>query len=65
MSATHYTPGFEARPRNGFFGGLGSMFSILGAARNAAAAAKAGRRPDAEDLRILGIDAKSFDGVRF
>jgi hypothetical protein len=65
MSVTHYAPGFEARPRNGFFGGIGNMFSILGAARNAAAAAEAGRRPAMADLKILGIDPKAFDGVRF
>ncbi len=49
----------------GFFGGIGTMFAILGAARNASAAAQAGRRPAASDLRVLGIDPKSFDGVRF
>ncbi|MFM9859964.1 hypothetical protein RUR49_16005 [Pseudoxanthobacter sp. M-2] len=64
MSATHYTAGLEARPRNSFFGGIGTMFAILGAARNASAAAQAGRRPAASDLRVLGIDPKSFDGVR-
>ena len=65
MSATHYAAGFEARPRRSFFGGIGTMFAILGAARNASAAAEAGHRPAAADLRILGIDAKAFDGVRF
>jgi len=65
MSATHYTSGLEARPRNGFFRSVGTMFAILGAARNASAAAQAGYRPAAADLRVLGIDPKSFDGVRF
>ena len=50
MSATHYTSGLEARPRNGFFSSFGNMFAILGAARSAAFAAKSGRRPDRADL---------------
>ncbi len=65
MSATHVTAGPSARSRTSFFGGIGAMFSILGAARNAAAAAEAGRRPAMADLKILGIDPKAFDGVRF
>jgi hypothetical protein len=65
MSATHYTTGLRARPRNGFFSSVGTLFAILGAARSAAHAAKSGRRPDMDDLRVLGIDPKSFDGVRF
>jgi hypothetical protein len=65
MSATHYTAGLEARPRNSFFGSISNAFAILGAARNAAAAANNGRLPAPADLRVLGIDAKAFDGVRF
>jgi hypothetical protein len=65
MSAPHPIAGPPSRPRNGFFRSVGSMLAVFGAARNAAAAAEAGRRPDKADLRLLGIDPTAFDGVRF
>ena len=43
---------------------IGSVFEIFGAARRAAGAVNAGRRPDAQALRTLGIDPADFNKIR-
>ena len=43
---------------------IGRAFAVFSAARSAAAAVEAGRRPNARDLKTLGIDADHFDRIR-
>ena len=45
----------ERANRNGLFAQLGEFFAIIGAAIRASRAVEAHRRPNAEDLAILGI----------
>lgn len=44
--------------------GIGEFFNILGSAITTAAALETGRRPNARDLRRLGIDPVKFNNVR-
>lgn len=44
--------------------GIGEFFNIMGSAIAAAAAFESGRRPDAADLRRLGIDPVRFNKGR-
>jgi hypothetical protein len=44
--------------------GIGEFFNMMGSAINAAAALETGRRPNARDLRRLGIDPMRFNNVR-
>ncbi len=44
--------------------GIGEFFNMMGSAINAAAAVETGRRPNARDLRRLGIDPMRFNNVR-
>lgn len=50
-----------SKNRMGF---IGSAFAVFGAARAVAAAVEGRRRPDARDLRTLGIDPENFPDVR-
>ena len=43
--------------------GIGEFFGMMGSAINTAAALEKGRRPDARDLRRLGIDPMCFNGT--
>ncbi len=42
---------------------IGAFFDVLVAARNCSVAVSAGRRPEADALRALGIDPRAFDGM--
>jgi hypothetical protein len=44
--------------------GIGEFFNMMGSAINVAAAFESGRRPNARDLRKLGIDPTRFNNVR-
>ena len=44
--------------------GIGEFFNIMGSAISAATAYETGRRPNARDLRRLGIDPTRFNNVR-
>jgi hypothetical protein len=44
--------------------GIGEFFNMMGSAITAAAALETGRRPNAHDLRRLGIDPMRFNNVR-
>lgn len=44
---------------------VGSLFDILGAARDAAAAVEAHRAPNTRALKTLGIDPEAFKAIRF
>ena len=44
--------------------GIGEFFNIMGSAISAAAAYETGRRPNARDLRRLGIDPTRFNNAR-
>ena len=44
--------------------GIGEFFNMMGSAISAAAAYEAGRRPNARDLRRLGIDPVRFNDGR-
>ncbi|MFC5068136.1 hypothetical protein [Flaviflagellibacter deserti] len=57
-----------ARVTNGgsfdFLGAIASFFESFGAAIRVSNALSAHRRPEAEDLKVLGIDENAFDAVR-
>ena len=44
--------------------GIGEFFNMMGSAIAAAAAFESGRRPNADDLRRLGIDPMRFNKGR-
>lgn len=44
--------------------GIGEFFNIMGSAISTAAAIETGRRPNAGDLRRLGIDPMRFNTIR-
>lgn len=44
--------------------GIGEFFNMLGSALSTASALETGRRPNARDLRRLGIDPIRFDTIR-
>jgi hypothetical protein len=48
--------------RGGF---IGRAIAVFGAATAASAAVEGGRKPQARDLKTLGIDPKAFDRVQF
>ncbi|WP_331376713.1 hypothetical protein [Sinorhizobium chiapasense] len=50
-----------SKNRMGF---IGRAFAVLGAANAAAAAVEGHRRPNARDLRTLGIDPANFPDIR-
>ena len=51
--------------RKSRMGFIGRAFAVLGAANAAAAAVEGHRRPNARDLRTLGIDPATFpDSLR-
>lgn len=50
----------QPTPKNGF---LGRAIAVFGAASAVSARVDARRRPEASDLKILGIDPDSFPDV--
>ncbi|MDK1492699.1 hypothetical protein QN219_21985 [Sinorhizobium sp. 7-81] len=50
-----------SKNRMGF---IGRAFAVLSAANAAAAAVEGNRRPNARDLRTLGIDPANFPDIR-
>jgi hypothetical protein len=51
--------------RRGFVGQAQAVFAEFSAAKSAAAALASHRRPSSNDLVTLGINAKSFNRIRF
>jgi hypothetical protein len=51
--------------RRGFVGQAQAVFAEFNAAKSAAAALASHRRPSNNDLLTLGINAKSFNRIRF
>ncbi len=61
MYAVHAAPQTVTGPS--LFDRIVGFVEILVAARNCAVAVNARRRPDAQSLRVLGMEPKSFDNM--